>query len=732
MVRGGNARSSGGKGGCSCGGGGCSCGGSCGCGGGLCQGQDFVRPRFFAGQLLTEDDLDLLSSYVVEKNRLHNRSFFGEGVVCGLLVTCDPCGGGKVTVQPGYALDCCGNDIVVPCAQTVDINALVKRLRIERTGGVDCGDPCADVKSKTDSKPSSTTGTGGTTPTAGLGTGATGAAIVTGTSSGGQEAQVPPLAPAEYCLFVRYCEQSTDPVSPYATDDPCGVQACEPTRIREGYTFELRCRTCEEKTPDNLFSRIGDCLGDLLTAERTSRNARSTLLYAANLTPALSRLNHPESAKMLVARDRLDAVTQARLRIDALPDSADAWTAVHVYDAADSAQTLASLVAAWNTMSAADRRTIDNADEVAAAAKNAQSGLARVQKVMPQDKIATLIDDPFDRDVVSGTAERSLLWAQPDQAIKVVPSGERELMAGGIVYSKQMRSSVSLAMARMKANLIDRLKKRTIVTDCTLLRDLKAIVIPDDDPSIGSNQASALDAQNAVLQLIDALIRYIRECICTAINPPCPPCDDPAVLLACLRVEGCDVRDICNLERTFVLTSVAFRYWMPFLHSFGNLLEKFCCPDDRCDPPRRQTDIQTGRRGAVTAPFPRAYVERNSALNLTDTWAGEGKPLDPAHLAAVLPPRFSFSPENARHLAASTAAVLDVTSLRHGMTPGDVIRRLVMPPAAVITPSIGSTRPSLTDEVGTMRHDINDLKTKLSAAEERNRKLDARLKKLEA
>ena len=169
-VRAGNV-SGGKRGGCSCGGassGGCSCGGGsgsgCSCGGGCgtCQGQDFARPRFFAGQLLTEDDLDLLGSYVVEKNRLHNRSFFGEGVVCGLLVTCDPCGGGQVTVQPGYALDCCGNDIVVSCPQPVDVNALVKRLRIERNGGVDCGDPCSDEKARP--KDPSGTSSGSFTP----------------------------------------------------------------------------------------------------------------------------------------------------------------------------------------------------------------------------------------------------------------------------------------------------------------------------------------------------------------------------------------------------------------------------------------------------------------------------------------------------------------------------------------------------------------------------------------
>jgi hypothetical protein len=69
---------------------GCGCGGSgspapapCKCGGAecsLCQDQGYVRPRFFAGQLLTEDDLQQLDDYVVSKNRLHMRHLFGAGV----------------------------------------------------------------------------------------------------------------------------------------------------------------------------------------------------------------------------------------------------------------------------------------------------------------------------------------------------------------------------------------------------------------------------------------------------------------------------------------------------------------------------------------------------------------------------------------------------------------------------------------------------------------------------
>src|SRR5262245_31339941 len=128
---------------------GCGCGGAtvsvapCGCGGAgcaTCQGQGIIRPRFFAGQLLTEDDLHLLTDYVGHKNRLHNRYLFGAGVVCGLEVTCHPCGGGQVIVHPGYALDCCGNDLTLACDSTLDINTMIRDLRRDQLGGFDCVD----------------------------------------------------------------------------------------------------------------------------------------------------------------------------------------------------------------------------------------------------------------------------------------------------------------------------------------------------------------------------------------------------------------------------------------------------------------------------------------------------------------------------------------------------------------------------------------------------------------
>lgn len=97
------------------------------CGGLEC----LCRPHFFAGQLLTEEDLNRLDHYITAKHRLHNRYLVGSGVACGLEVICALCGAGdsKVTVRPGYAVSPCGNDIVVCKNTTVDIGDLIARCR---------------------------------------------------------------------------------------------------------------------------------------------------------------------------------------------------------------------------------------------------------------------------------------------------------------------------------------------------------------------------------------------------------------------------------------------------------------------------------------------------------------------------------------------------------------------------------------------------------------------------
>lgn len=103
----------------------CDCAPACpDCGGLSCV----CRPRFFAGQCLTEVELNGVMEYVRDRNRQQNR-LFGAGVVCGLEVSCDPCGNGSVTVSPGHAISPCGEDIVVCSPASVPVCELINRCR---------------------------------------------------------------------------------------------------------------------------------------------------------------------------------------------------------------------------------------------------------------------------------------------------------------------------------------------------------------------------------------------------------------------------------------------------------------------------------------------------------------------------------------------------------------------------------------------------------------------------
>ena len=123
----------------------------CGCGGkGRCCGLEcLVRPNFFCGQLLTDADLSATVQWARDRFGLV-RYRDGWGVVCGLEVTCQAPGGehgcctngagkAKVWIGPGYAVDCCGNDLVVCEPLCVDLSDVC------RPADDPCADPCDDT-----------------------------------------------------------------------------------------------------------------------------------------------------------------------------------------------------------------------------------------------------------------------------------------------------------------------------------------------------------------------------------------------------------------------------------------------------------------------------------------------------------------------------------------------------------------------------------------------------------
>jgi hypothetical protein len=86
-----------------------------------CELECAERPRFYCGQLLGEDDLTTLVDWTRVRLR-RNRYHHGWGIVCGLNVHCDPKNPTGVILGEGYAVDCCGEDIVVCKDTPVDLS----------------------------------------------------------------------------------------------------------------------------------------------------------------------------------------------------------------------------------------------------------------------------------------------------------------------------------------------------------------------------------------------------------------------------------------------------------------------------------------------------------------------------------------------------------------------------------------------------------------------------------
>ena len=153
-------------------------------------------------------------------------------------------------------------------------------------------------------------------------------------------------------------------------------------------------------------------------------------------------------------------------------------------------------------------------------------------------------------------------------------SAEARLFVAGAPVSAKQLSYMRVDAAQLKIFLQQRLESSTTLTSCDLLDRIHAVRIGDED---GLSLSSAASAARANEELALILLEYLRDCLCLALSPACAPCDDPAVLLACLDVRDCEVIDICNMSRRFVLSPAALRYWLPPITALGELFERFCC-----------------------------------------------------------------------------------------------------------------------------------------------------------
>ena len=97
--------------------------------------QGFKRINFFKGFLTTEKDWNDAERYHIDKRRLHNRMLHSAGIVYGyagdLKVNARARGDLSVEVQPGYAMDGMGNDLMIFDATIRNIN--LEEFRLPQT-----------------------------------------------------------------------------------------------------------------------------------------------------------------------------------------------------------------------------------------------------------------------------------------------------------------------------------------------------------------------------------------------------------------------------------------------------------------------------------------------------------------------------------------------------------------------------------------------------------------------
>lgn len=177
----------------------------------------FDRPNYFCGHLLTDTDLTLEQRYFREKTRLYHRALDGHGIVCGLRLTCDQNCSGNVLVGRGYAIDKCGNDLILAEQTSFDVvSRLVEQGLIPQEP---IANPC-------------------------------------------QPESAEPECHFQQCFYVtiRYQEEKSDYTTPLVTGCQPMLSQCEPTRISETVEIDVvDTLPSDESRESSLRRRLESC-----------------------------------------------------------------------------------------------------------------------------------------------------------------------------------------------------------------------------------------------------------------------------------------------------------------------------------------------------------------------------------------------------------------------------------------------------------------------------------------
>jgi hypothetical protein len=454
-------------------------------------------------------------------------------------------------VGPGYALDHCGNDIVVSCPASVDILAMVRELRTKLRGGADCGDPCQD-----DDKPEGPKAL---------------------RKKQGTKDRV-------YCLYLRYAEEDAEPVAPYTTDEACADTGCQPTRVKEGYRFELRCSSGGDR-PDDVLSHALACIGEFIHSESSFAATRAITLQAQRLRVAHKLIDfYTQRHYAPISRgdayyDRLGSLRN-QLENALNNDRNDAERVVEAY------RDLATQTARWYMQLELHRDYL----------KSHQSALqARVDEVAHVlaargDEVKQIardgLDTHLDKEVVVELVALTRVWVPLDEKNRrstdmYQSSHEALLFVAGAPHSPRLSGLFAEAMRDLRRELLDKIAGSPR-SHCDLVEKIDGMVLPG---GLGNElRRSDVDSLLAgVDRLSESILRYFQECFCAALAPSCPAGEDPGVLLASLRVDECQVTNICNLGKKWLLSAANLRYWLGPLRLVGKLLESVCS-EPLCQP----------------------------------------------------------------------------------------------------------------------------------------------------
>jgi hypothetical protein len=507
-----------------------------------------LRPNFFAGQLLTEDDLQQITVYQIGKRRLTNRYVFGTGVVCGLeVMPADPKTPRVVTVQPGYALDCCGNDIVLSCPYPIDVIDLIRAAKL------DCGNPCAGATDDQDRH-------------------------------------------HKYYLYVKYAECLSEPVNPYS---PGQATTCVNTRWQESCSFELRC------PPQPVDRRdLATHLRELLHGARTNEFAvdfdrwEELSKYKADILANSVTLSASDSSDLAAAPGVIRGVVQT------FPGGADSrdWTEDKLNAAVEKLRAPARTILRFLFTGGQPGQPAPAPTPGTPAPTPAPTPSTGTPA--PPPGTAAPASAPAPAPTPAGTASPgSDQVAQAKQALADAAAQLRGLIPARFSEAAQTRASLLVKEIARWTNpqadlpaLRNRNDVRLLLVDAnhnaepysfdryqSVLTELSGKYTWAHPPAGTDFTQTILNQIGGQLDEARASVDLdLRRALCEALNPPCAPCEDLGVLLGWIEVCNCEVVAVCNLVRTIILSPAAMAYWLPL----SEVLPALCC-----DP--------SSRRGAV-------------------------------------------------------------------------------------------------------------------------------------